>query len=113
MVELWRFGVSGKAGYHCCRRFAELGAEALLDRSRRTKISPRRAAEPVEAAVVDIRRPNPPPTGSCGGRRKIRRVLQCDVEATSAVAVASTMTGMLRRSGRLIPTLRYFDSLGL
>ena len=102
MAELWRrFGVSGKACYYCCRRFAELGAEWLLDRSRRPKISPRRAAETVEATVVDIGRANPPPTGSCGGRRKIRRVLHRDVEATSAVAAASTMTGLLRRGGRL------------
>jgi transposase InsO family protein len=97
MAELCRrFGVSRKTGYKWLKRFGELGAEGLVDRSRRPKVSPRRTAEAVEAAALNLRRANP-----VWGGRKIRRVLQRDGEAGSTVPAASTITGILRRGGLL------------
>jgi transposase InsO family protein len=97
MAELCRrFGVSRKTGYKWLKRFAELGSDGLVDRSRRPKVSPRRTAAAVEAAAVALRRTNP-----VWGGRKIRRVLQRDAEAGSAVPAASTSTGILRRGGLL------------
>lgn len=97
MAELCRrFGISRKTGYKWLKRFAELGSEGLLDRSRRPKVSPRRTVEAVAAAALALRRANP-----VWGGRKIRRVLQRDVEAGTAVPAASTITGILRRGGLL------------
>ena len=97
MAELCRrFGVSRKTGYKWLKRFAEVGSDGLVDRSRRPKVSPRRTVEAVEAAAVELRRANP-----VWGGRKIRRVLQRDAEAGSAVPAASTITGILRRGGLL------------
>ena len=60
MAELCRwFGVSRKTGYKWLNRFAALGAEGLLDRSRRPKVSPRRTLAAVEAAALALRRANP------------------------------------------------------
>jgi len=91
-----RFGVSRKTGYKWLKRFGEVGSEGLNDRSRRPKVSPRRTAEPIETAALNLRRANP-----AWGGRKIRRVLQRDAEAGSAIPAASTITGILRRGGLL------------
>ena len=97
MAELCRrFGVSRKTGYKWLRRFGELGAAGLVDRSRRPKVSPRRTVAPVEVAVLALRRANP-----VWGGRQIRRVLQRDGEARTTVPAASTITGILRRGGLL------------
>jgi transposase InsO family protein len=97
MAELCRrFGVSRKAGYKWLKRFGEVGFEGLVERSRRPKASPRRTAAAVEAAALVLRRANP-----VWGGRKIRRVLQRDVEAGTTVPAASTITGILRRGGLL------------
>jgi transposase-like protein len=97
MAELCRrFGVSRKTGYKWLKRFAELGSEGLLDRSRRPKVSPRRTVEAVAAAALALRRANP-----AWGGRKIRQVLQRAVEAGTAVPAASMITGILRRGGLL------------
>jgi len=91
-----RFGISRKTGYKWLKRFGEVGSAGLNDRSRRPKISPRRTAEPIETAALNLRLANP-----AWGGRKIRRVLQRDVEAGLAVPAASTITGILRRGGLL------------
>lgn len=97
MAELCRrFGISRKTGYKWLKRFGEVGFEGLVDRSRRPKVSPRRTAESIAAAALDLRRTHP-----VWGGRKIRRVLQRDVEHGSAVPAASTITGILRRGGLL------------
>ena len=97
MAELCRrFEVSRKTGYKWQKRFAELGAAGLVDRSRRPKVSPRRTAEAIEMAVLGVCRVNP-----VWGGRKIRRVLQRDGEAGTAVPASSTITGILRRNGLL------------
>ena len=97
MAELCRrFGVSRKTGYKWLKRFGEVGSEGLVDRSRRPKVSPRRTVAAVEAASLALRRANP-----VWGGRKIRRVLQRDAEAGSAIPAASTITGILRRGGLL------------
>lgn len=97
MAELCRrFGVSRKTGYKWLKRSAELGAAGLEDCPRRPKVSPRRTTAPVEAAVCALRLAHP-----VWGGRKIRRVLQRDVEAGSAIPAASTITGILRRGGLL------------
>jgi transposase-like protein len=97
MAELCRrFGISRKTGYKWLKRFTELGAAGLVDRSRRPKVSPRRTVAAVAVAVLDLRRAHP-----VWGGWKIRRVLQRAVEHGSAVPAASTITGILRRGGLL------------
>lgn len=89
-----RFGISPETGYKWLGRYRETGAAGLLDRSRRPQLSPGRTTEAVEAQVLAVRTDHP-----VWGGRKIRRVLQDDgvAEAPSA----STITGILRRHGRL------------
>lgn len=96
MAELCRrFGVSRKTGYKWLTRFAELGSDGLLDRSRRPKVSPRRTSALVEEAVLAVRRANP-----AWGGRKIGHALSRGT-AAAAVPAASTITGILRRNGLL------------
>ena len=96
MTELCRrFGVSRKTGYKWLARFAEVGAEGLLDRPHRPKVSPRRTVGAVEEAVLELRRANP-----VWGGRKIRHALSRGTGAAS-VPAASTITGILRRNGLL------------
>jgi transposase InsO family protein len=86
-----RFGVSRTCGYKWLGRFAAGGEAALVERSRRPLVSPRRTPAAVEAAAVAVRAEHP-----AWGGRKIARVLARE----AGIEIApSTVTGVLRRNG--------------
>ncbi|MGB7329719.1 MAG: IS481 family transposase [Rubripirellula sp.] len=87
-----RFGISRRTGYKWRGRAAEGDDDALQDRSRRPEISPKRTAESVEDAVLEIRRKHP-----TWGGRKLRKRLQA--LGHTSVPAASTLTQILHRHG--------------
>lgn len=92
-----RFGISRKTGYKWLDRSSDGNQEDwAADRSRRPHSSPNRTAEVLENAALAVRDNHP-----VWGGRKIRKVLQTN--GLSAVPVASTITEILRRHGRLNP----------
>lgn len=50
------FGISRQAGYVWLKRYQGGGAREMADRSRRPSHSPKRTAQEVEQAVVELRR---------------------------------------------------------
>ena len=89
-----RFGISAKTGYKWLNRYEAGGAEALGDRSRRPKCSPRQCEPEMAAKVVALRQQQP-----AWGGRKLRRRLR-DL-GSPEVPTASTCTAILRRAGLL------------
>ena len=93
--ELYRrFGISPTTGYKWLARHAGEGRAGLHDRSRRPEHSPGRTPAALEARVLALRDEHP-----AWGGRKLRRRLQ-DLGVTEMPS-ASTITGILRRNGRL------------
>ena len=92
-----RLNLSRKAAYKWLRRYREGGVEALADRSRRPQHSPRRTAEPVEQAVLDLRARHP-----AWGPRKLQRRLQ-DQGKAEGLPARSTFGVILRRAGAIAP----------
>jgi len=86
-----RFGVSAKTGYKWLGRFKAGGRSALLDRSKRPKLSPKRSAPGLEAAAIEVRNQHP-----AWGGRKIAHVL---ARAGGPAPSPSTVTAILRRHG--------------
>jgi transposase InsO family protein len=86
-----RFDVSRKTGYKWLRRYERGGQDALADRDRRPKRSPRQTVAAVERTVVQLRRTHP-----AWGGRKLRRRLQ---NLGRAAPAASTITAILHRHG--------------
>lgn len=86
-----RFQISAKSGYKWLRRFKEGGIEALKDRSKRPRHSPRVCPIEVAAKVVALRQRHPTWSG-----RKLRRRL-VDLGHPD-VPAASTCTEILRRA---------------
>lgn len=99
-----RFGISVKTGCKWRARFRAGGVEALADRSRRPRHSPKRSAAEVVEEVVDLRRQHP----TWGGRKLRRRLLDL---GHLAVPSASTCTAILRRAGLLqeLPATRPYQ----
>lgn len=92
MKELCRrYGISRKTGYKWRERYREGGVEALADRSRRPRRSPKQIAPERAAEVIAVRLANP-----VWGGRKLRRRLQ-DL-GQREVPAASTCTAILRRA---------------
>lgn len=89
-----RFRISAKTGYKWIRRFTEEGDPGLVDRSRRPEKSPLRTPPEQEAAVVAMRDRH----RAWGGRKIRARMIN---QGHQAVPAASTITGILRRHGRL------------
>lgn len=89
-----RYGVSPTTGYTWLARYEAEGRDGLADRSRQPHSSPGRTASTVEARVLALREEHP----AWGGRKLRRRLQQLD---EPAVPSASTITGILRRHGRL------------
>lgn len=87
-----RFGISAKTGYKWRRRAQETPEENLEDRSRRPKSSPGKCEEPMQEAVVALRREHP----TWGGRKLRRRLIDMGVKGVPA---ASTCTEIIRRKG--------------
>jgi transposase InsO family protein len=88
-----RFGISAQTGYKWLHRFA--AGEALEDRSRRPKSSPRRVERSLEEAVIGVRKAHP-----AWGARKIAAVLARSHESLPAV---STIHAVLCRHGLVVP----------
>ena len=91
-----RFGISRKTGNKWLRRFREGGAQALADRSRKPKRSPRRTKEETERQVLELRDAHP-----VWGGRKLKARLKA--KGLLEVPSASTITTILRRHDRLSP----------
>ncbi|MEE8445174.1 MAG: IS481 family transposase [Alphaproteobacteria bacterium] len=89
-----RFSISPTTGYKWLARHAAEGRAGLHDRSRRPGHSPGRTPAALEARVLALRDEHP----AWGGRKLRRRLL--DLGTTDAPG-ASTITGILRRNGRL------------
>jgi transposase InsO family protein len=88
-----RFGISPTTGYHWLDRYRREGTDGLVDRSHRPDHSPRQTRPEIEEAVLRVRARHP-----TWGGRKIQRVLQ---DAGEAAPTPSTITGILRRNGKL------------
>ena len=88
-----RFGVSRKTCYKWLKRFKAGGREALADRSRRPRRSPRLIPQAVAEAVIALR----VETTWCG--RKLRRRLE--LTGFTPLPAASTCTEILRRADLL------------
>ena len=87
-----RYAISRKTGYKWLRRNQTGDKDALVDRSRRPAVSPRRSAAATEQSVLAVREEHP-----AWGGRKIRRRLQ-DL-GTPTPPAASTITAILHRYG--------------
>jgi len=86
-----RFGISPQTGYKWLARFAQNGLSGLADASRRPLHSPGTTQEPLQQAVLALRREHP-----AWGGRKIARRLQ-DLGQSSLAS--STVHSILRRHG--------------
>lgn len=88
------FGISAPTAYKWIRRFAVQGPEGLKDLSRRPGSSPARTLPEKERAVLALRDEQ----RAWGGRKIRARLIHLGHEDVPA---ASTITGILRRNGRL------------
>lgn len=91
-----QFGISPKTGYKWLQRYAADGPAGLQDHSRRPAQSPARTPAVLEAAVVALREQHP-----AWGGRKLAAVLRA--QGLRDVPAPATITGILRRHGRLDP----------
>ncbi len=91
-----RFGISPKTGYKWLQRYDQGGLSSLGDQSRRPHHSPRQTAPEIENKVLKMRKQHP----AWGGRKINARLLALGYHAAPA---PSTITGILRRHGRLDP----------
>jgi transposase InsO family protein len=91
-----RFQISPATAYKWLKRHAEGGADALADRSRRPKTSPRRTAEAVEQAILQVRAEHP-----AWGARKLRAILA--ERGHPDLPADSTVHAVLRRQGCVTP----------
>ena len=89
-----RFQISPKTGYKWIKRFIDEGEQGLVDRSRSPRQSPSRASSEQEATVVAMRDRH----RAWGGRKIRARMI---TQGHHGVPAASTITGILRRHGRL------------
>ena len=91
-----RFGVSPTTGYKWLERFEKGSGEALADRSRRPKSSPRQTTPEIERLVVQLRQHHP----AWGARTIRRRLLDLGHKELPA---ASTITDIFHRHGLIAP----------
>ena len=90
------FQISRKTAYKWLGRYRREGEAGLQDRSRRPRSSPEQTSPVLEEAVRGVRQEHP-----AWGGRKIRARLQH--LGWAAVPAASTITGILWRSGLMNP----------
>lgn len=90
-----RFEISRKTGYKWIRRYLEDGVDGLADRSRRPTASPGRIGKAMEQEVLQVR-----DTRHWGGRKIRKRLIE---QGFSDVPAASTISGILKRNGRVDP----------
>jgi transposase InsO family protein len=92
-----RFGVSRKTAYKWVARHEARGVDALTDQSRRPHASPRQTSPDLEARVLALADAHP----TWGGRKLHHALRQAGLDPVPA---PSTITGLLRRNGRLRET---------
>jgi transposase InsO family protein len=104
-----RFQISRKTGYKWKRRYADGGAEALEDQPRTPQSCPRRTPERMTEHVLAVREAHP-----AWGARKIKAVLERDLPSaeSESVPACSTITAVLRRSGKLAPSVPPPNAVG-
>jgi transposase InsO family protein len=91
-----RFEISARTGYKWLDRYEGIGAEGLVERSRRPHRSPAQTPQPVEAAVLTVREAHP----VWGGRKIRARLLHLGHQQ---VPSPSTITAILHRHGLIDP----------
>lgn len=101
MTELCeKHGISRKTGYKWAERFGREGVEGLKDRSRAPKQSPRQIEPRVAERLFELRRKHP-----TWGPRKLLAWLRKH-ESGQAWPSASTVGGLLKRAGLVMPGRR-------
>jgi len=101
MTELCeKYGISRKTGYKWAQRYGSEGAEGLKDRSRAPKRRPTQIPTEVTQRLVQLRRQHP-----TWGPRKLLAWLEKH-EGERAWPAASTVGGILKREGLVLPSRR-------
>jgi putative transposase len=101
MTELCeKYGISRKTGYKWAERYGSEGAEGLKDRSRAPKRRPTQTPTEVTQRLVQLRRQHP-----TWGPRKLLAWLEKH-EGERAWPAASTVGGILKREGLVLPSRR-------
>lgn len=95
-----RFNISPPTGYKWIERFREQGADGLVDLSRRPHSSPNKTAEELEKVILALHDKHP----SWGGRKLRNRLVQL---GAGTLPVVSTFTEVLRRNGRILPSVEH------
>ena len=90
------FGISRTTGYKWCKRHADKGEPGLHELSRRPQCSPTITPAPIQQQVLAVRDLHP----TWGGRKIHWSLKHQDCQQVPA---ASTITAILRRTGRLSP----------
>jgi transposase InsO family protein len=97
MTDLCRiYGVSRETGYVWLRRYREAGLEGLRDLGRAPERHPNQTPEPIEQAVLQLRRAH-----MKWGPRKLKRVLERQ-QPRQTWPAASTMGELIAREGLVI-----------
>jgi len=101
MTELCeKYGISRKTGYKWAQRYGSEGSEGLKDRSRAPKLRPAQTPTEVAERFVELRRKHP-----TWGPRKLLAWLE-EHEGKQAWPAASTIGGILKREGLVLPSRR-------
>jgi putative transposase len=101
MTELCeKYGISRKTGYKWAERYGSEGTEGLKDRSRAPKRRPTQTPREVAERLVQLRRQHP-----TWGARKLLAWLEKH-EGERAWPAASTIGGILKREGLVLPSRR-------
>lgn len=101
MTELCeKYGISRKTGYKWAERYGSEGVEGLKDRSRAPKLRPSQTSTEVSERLVQLRRKHP-----TWGSRKLLAWLEKH-EGEQAWPAASTIGGILKREGLVLPSRR-------
>ena len=90
------YGISRVTGYKWLRRYTEDGEQGLQDRHRRPHHSPRRTADEIEQAILEVRTEHP----SWGG---VKILAYLKRKGMQSLPSASTATAILQRHGKLDP----------
>jgi putative transposase len=107
MTELCeKYGISRKTGYKWAERYGIEGVEGLKDRSRAPKLRPAQTPTEVAERLVELRRKHP-----TWGPRKLLAWL-AKHEGERAWPAASTIGGILKREGLVLPSRRRTVRLG-
>ena len=98
MTELCaRHGISRQAGYNTLERYEQANWEGLAEQSRAPRRHPNQTPAEIEQQIVELRHQH-----MRWGPRKLKAVLERESPAVNWPA-ASTMGGLLRREGLVIP----------